>query len=225
MKSRYFFTARAGGVSDPPFDQRNLALHVGDDPAAVLINRAQLASEVGVESDRLYFMNQVHGAEIIEITHHSTHMAIRQCDALYTRTPGIALAVLVADCAPVILLGERTSAVIHVGWRGLFGGIIESALALFEDESFIAHIGPTICGTCYTIGDDLHLLARERGFVTGKDTLDIPQSITELLSAHAGKQLIGAEWNGICTYESDEHFSYRRDNTTGRQAGVVLHGS
>lgn len=225
MASRFLFTSRVGGVSAPPYDQRNLALHVGDDPGKVQHNRSALARELGIGSDALFFMNQVHGTDIVEITNHSLSSDPHQCDALITRKTGIALAVLVADCAPVLLLGERTSAVIHVGWRGLFGGIVEKVIAAFAGESFRAHIGPTICGRCYEIGDELRRQAGERGFVIKERGLDIPTSILNILKSSAPRELKEAEWSGICTFESAEHFSFRREKVTGRMAGVVVHGS
>ena len=223
--SRQLFTSRSGGVSKPPFAERNLALHVGDDVNDVTINRARLAVEVGVSADRLFFMNQSHGSEIVEIDQMSDATDIRYCDAMITRSAGSALAVLVADCAPLLLLGERTSAAVHVGWRGLFGGIVEKVLAAMDSERFSAFIGPTICGKCYVVGDDLHSEASQRGYVVGKNTLDIPASIVGILRAAASNRLDHAEWNGICTFESANHYSYRREQTTGRQAGVVIHGS
>lgn len=225
MASRFLFTSRHGGVSQAPYDQRNLALHVGDDPSDVIANRLNLAVELGIEGDALFFMNQVHGCEVIEITHDSVASSARECDALITRTPGIALAVLVADCAPVILIGERSSAVIHVGWRGLFGGIVEKVVALMAPERFRAQIGPTICGNCYQVGNELKSEAIARGFVTQGETLDIPASIGKILMRVAPERLLHAEWNGVCTLESPDHFSYRRENVTGRTAGVILHGS
>ena len=223
--SKYLFTSRSGGMSKPPFNGRNLATHVGDDPECVSENREGLAAELGVESDRLFFMNQSHGSEIIEINELSRASDVRNCDAMITRAAGTALAVLVADCAPLLLLGERTSAAVHVGWRGLFGGIVEKVLALMGSERFSAVIGPTICGKCYVIGDDLLSDASRRGFVIGNKTLDIPASIMGILRESSGGRLESAQWDGSCTFENSSFYSYRRDQVTGRQAGVVIHGT
>ena len=225
MESRSIFTSRIDGVSAPPFAERNLALHVGDDPVAVRQNRHQLAVHLGIDPSRLFFMDQVHGVDVLEINESSDASQPRQCDAMITRTPGTGLAVLVADCAPVIIHGERSSAVIHVGWRGLLGGIIEKVIDLMGQERFTASIGPTICGRCYEVGDDVLIPARERGCVVNENRLDIPASILALLSATAGERMIDGKWSGVCTLESSEHFSYRRDKVTGRQVGVVVHGS
>lgn len=170
-------------------------------------------------------MEQNHGVDIQIVDEASDHRKVRTCDALVTSTPQTALAVLVADCAPLLIRGERSSAAVHVGWRGLFGGIVEKVLERFAEERFSASIGATICGECYQIGEDLLSQAQERGFVTGAQTLDIPRSILKILHEQSGNRLIAAQWNGICTFESNEHFSYRREGRTGRQAGVVIHGS
>ena len=223
--SRYLFTNRQGGVSDTPYNERNLALHVGDDREKVLLNRAALASELELPVTDLFFMNQSHGCEIIEIDHASVASDIRECDAMFTRTPGKALAVLTADCAPVLLFGERTSAVVHVGWRGLFGGILERVLQVMANEKFSALIGPTICGKCYEIGNDLFAQASEKGFIVGKQSLDIPRSIISELEKNSGKKITEISWSGECTMERDDYYSFRREQITGRQAGVIVHGS
>ena len=223
MASQALFTSRTGGWSGGLFSERNLATHVGDDPDVVLRNRQQLATEIGVRSDRLFFMEQVHGSEVIVVDESSDPSELRRCDAMITRIPGTALAVLVADCAPLLLLGERTSAVVHVGWRGLFAGIVEKVLDAMDSERFTALIGPTICASCYQVGTDLYGDALERGFIVGSQTLDIPGSIIKILHEVSGNRVERAEWDGICTLESASHYSYRRDQITGRQAGVVIH--
>jgi YfiH family protein len=236
VASTFLFTSRSHGVSKPPFDQRNLALHVGDQPELVMKNRHDLAREIGLDPGSLYFMNQVHGSEVIQINPEKTGKvelasalpdagAPRECDALITRTPGVGLAVLVADCAPVIFMGEQSSAVIHVGWRGLFAGIVEKVALLMSEERFRVHVGPTICGNCYEIGDDLRMEAVSRNFVITERGLDIPSSIAKILKSNYAEQMIEFDWNGICTFEDSEYFSFRRSGVTGRSAGVVVHGS
>lgn len=225
MESRAIFTSRHTGKSNAPYNSRNLALHVGDNEELVRGNRRDLAAELGVLPERLFFMEQTHGVEVVLIDEKSDNSLTVSCDAMITRTPGTALAVMVADCAPLLLVGEHTTAAIHVGWRGLFDGIVEKVIDLMAGERFRALIGPTICGKCYRIGEDLHLQAQQREFITGVDTLDIPQSILKILRNESGTSLISSQWNGICTFESADHYSYRRDGITGRQAGVVIHGS
>jgi YfiH family protein len=239
VESGFFFTSRtspASGRSAPPYDQNNLATHVGDDLHCVVANRAALAGALALKKEQLFFMNQVHGSTIIEIDSTSDSDAIHECDGLITKTPGVGLAVLVADCAPVLFIGATTVAAIHVGWRGLFDGIVEKALALMAHEPFALHIGATICGNCYEVADELAERAHARGFVVGRSTLasdnhserstlDIPQSILGIVKKQSVVEVLNAEWNGICTYENQDYYSFRRERITGRQAGVVVHGS
>jgi YfiH family protein len=224
------------GASSHPYDQNNLATHVGDQLDHVLANRSALAESLRISDEQLFFTNQVHGTTIVEIDHLMKSGSIYECDGLISRVPGVGLAVLVADCAPLLLVGPRTVAAIHVGWRGLFGGIVEKAVALMAGESFAAVIGPTICGNCYEIGDDLAERAQLRGFRVGRSTratnenefrstLDIPRSILSIIDDLAPNQVKEATWNGVCTFESQDHFSFRREQVTGRQAGVVVNGS
>ena len=224
------------GASLQPYDQNNLATHVGDELERVAANRIALAQSLGISYQQLFFMNQVHGTTIVEIDKSVAPGSIFECDGLITKLPGVGLAVLVADCAPLLLMGSRTVAAIHVGWRGLFGGIVEKAVALMDGESFTALIGPTICGNCYEIGDDLAERAQLRGFRVGRSTratnenevrstLDIPRSILSIIDGLAPNQVKEATWNGVCTFESQDHFSFRREQVTGRQAGVVVNGS
>ena len=224
------------GASLHPYEQNNLALHVGDDPERVAANRIALAQSLGISYQQLFFMNQVHGTTIVEIDKSVAPGSIFECDGLITQLPDVGLAVLVADCAPLLLMGSRKVAAIHVGWRGLFGGIVEKAVALMDGESFTALIGPTICGNCYEISDDLAERAQSQGFVVGhstrstfnnedRSTLDIPRSILSIINGLVPDQVKEATWNGVCTFESHEHFSYRREQVTGRQAGVVFNES
>jgi YfiH family protein len=236
---RHIFTSRSGGISSGSFHWNNLAVHVGDQVDAVTENRRALARSLGLDPSQLFFMNQVHGTTILEIDSAldaNLMSQVRECDGMITSAREIGLAVLVADCAPVLMSNSRKIAAIHVGWRGLFGGIVEKALDLMSadlledgDDELTLRIGPTICGKCYQVGADLATEAERRGFtlgkVSGKPTLDIPQSIINIARARELSQKISAEWNGCCTYESSEHFSYRREKVTGRQAGVIIRGS
>lgn len=232
-RPRIIFTSRTSGKSLPPYYENNLASHVGDQDDAVKANRQGVASSLGIELNQLFFMNQVHGTTIVEIDSASDPHEIRECDGLITSETGLGLAVLVADCAPVLFSTSHKVAAIHVGWRGLFGGIVEKALDLMsndgEAEELSVKIGPTICGKCYEVGKDLAVQAQDRKFILGrslgKPTLDIPQSILEIVRSRPRGQKISAEWNGVCTYESNEHFSFRREKVTGRQAGVIIRGS
>ncbi|MGC2654487.1 MAG: laccase domain-containing protein, partial [Mycobacterium sp.] len=99
-------TTRAGGVSRPPYDTFNLGDHVGDDPSAVAANRTRLAQAIGLGPDRVVWMNQVHGVRV-EVVDEPRGAAVDATDALVTRTSGLALAVITADCVPVLLADAR----------------------------------------------------------------------------------------------------------------------
>ena len=117
--ARRLFTNRLGGVSKPPFESFNLALHVGDDQNAVAENRTRLAALVGVSPDRLFFMNQVHGRDVAIIDELSDANIAPSVDALFTKVPGLALVTLIADCVPVLLYSEGAIAAVHIGRKGL----------------------------------------------------------------------------------------------------------
>ncbi|MEY3714898.1 MAG: hypothetical protein RJB59_701, partial [Actinomycetota bacterium] len=101
--SRSVFTSREGGVSKPPYDGFNLASHVGDAADSVMANRAELASRVGLPLENIFFMNQVHGAVVAEVTVDSDFNFAPSVDALFTREKRVALVTLIADCLPLLM--------------------------------------------------------------------------------------------------------------------------
>ncbi|NQD80956.1 multi-copper polyphenol oxidoreductase, partial [Pseudomonas sp. CrR14] len=116
-------TTRAGGVSSAPYDSFNLAAHVEDDPVAVAKNRQRLLSQLGC---RPAWLQQVHGIDVAQ----ADPEVVEQADASWTATPGVACAVMTADCLPVLFCdsaGTRVAAA-HAGWRGLAGGVLEATL-------------------------------------------------------------------------------------------------
>jgi YfiH family protein len=217
---KYRFTKRTGGESHGAFASLNLGTHVGDELADVLKNREILAREFGPTQ----YMNQVHGNRIALIEEVTDE--IPTADALVTGIPGITLAVMVADCIPLLLASPESVAAVHVGRKGLVHGIALTTVSLMRDmgaSEITAIIGPSICGTCYEVSEDIH---REvvsahplSGSRTAKGTLalDLPAALIEVLKSE-GVQVIN-EFR--CTYEDEELFSYRRDGITGRQAGLI----
>src|ERR1700744_5267238 len=123
VRIRRVSTTRAGGVSVSPFDTFNLGDHVGDDPTAVAANRARLADAIGLGADRVVWMNQVHG-DRVEVVDEPRYSAVDNTDALVTSTPRLALAVVTADCVPVLLADARAgvAAAGHAGRAGAQGG-------------------------------------------------------------------------------------------------------
>lgn len=228
--ARTYFTKRApirgAGASHPPFDSYNLAMHVGDDPLAVATNRSALAAEIGLNANRIYYMNQVHGPEVAVLGSADTNDQVRQVDALYTREQGIALVVLVADCIPLLLASEEAIAAVHVGRKGLAAGIVERVLAQFASDAGVglevrAEIGASICVDCYQVDIKNYeeVTAKYPAAATDRSRrqLDLTKAVTTLLSERG----ISVEVESECTRHGSDYFSYRRDGKTGRQAGVI----
>lgn len=156
-------TTRAGGMSHPPWESLNLGLHTGDDPAAVEENRSRLARAVGVARNRLVFCGQVHGHRIAAADPSHAGTTIERTDGLVTRAVGVALVILVADCAVVTLYDPtaHATAIVHAGWRGTTAGIGERAVrALCKiggggPRGLYATIGPSIGPCCYAVGREV----------------------------------------------------------------------
>jgi YfiH family protein len=149
-----FVTNRSGGVSDPPYDSLNLGEHVGDDAQHVIENRRRVAAAIGVSPSHLRIVRQVHGTTVVLSSLAATPY---EGDAIVSDDDS-ALAILVADCIPLLLIERATSrfALVHAGWRGLRGGIIAAALAHFSDPSNVyAFLGPSISRDKYQIGSEV----------------------------------------------------------------------
>ncbi len=226
-RAGFGFTDRRGGASAAPYDELNLGDHVGDEPAAVARNRASVAAEVGVPTERLVVARQVHGADV-EVVTGPWHGEPPAADALVTSVPGLALGVLVADCTPVLLAApdEGIVAVAHAGRQGLRLGVVPAALAAVAalgGRRVVARVGPSICGRCYEVPaamrDDVAAVAPAARAVTDRGTpaLDVAAGVAAQLRA-AGAEVQRLE---MCTFEDRRWYSYRRDRTTGRFAGVV----
>jgi len=196
-----------------------LAQHVGDDAQTVARNRELLRKITGP----VQFMNQVHGDDVVEV---KTLIDDPTCDALITTVPGIALAVMVADCIPLLLSSSGVVGAVHVGRRGLMNSVaikaVEAMRALGAGQIH-AQLGASICGRCYEVPQDLadEVIAKHpaASSFTNHITpeLDLPRALIAELVAHD----VTYEASPICTLENDEYFSYRRHNITGRNAGVV----
>ena len=213
------FTTRRNGASLAPYESLNLAQHVGDSPETVARNRELLSKITGP----IQFMNQVHGDEVVEVKRIGDDPT---CDALITREPGIALAVMVADCIPLLLSSSTVVGAVHVGRRGLMNSVaikaVEAMRKLGADQIH-AQLGPSICGRCYEVPQELadEVVAKHpaASSLTNNLTpaLDLPRALIADLVANS----VTYEASTICTLENDEYFSYRRHNITGRNAGVV----
>ena len=214
------FTNRTGGVSTGAFSSLNLALHVGDDPALVRENREIIGSQVGLHQ----YMEQVHGNRtvIIEAVTEEPPTA----DALVTGIPGVALAVMVADCIPLLLTSKVAVAAVHVGRKGLANDVALNAISAMREigaREISAIMGPSICGRCYEVSEEifaevtaLHPAAAAKT-LSGTPSLDPPAALEKVLLAEG----ISVSFESGCTAEDSNLFSYRRDGVTGRQAGIV----
>ena len=212
----HLFTDRRGGASLGVYESLNLALHVGDDPQNVAANRSLIGPA--------QFMNQVHGDEIVIVE--SITDQIPTCDGLITTKANLALAVMVADCIPLLLVSKEAVGAIHVGRAGLVNQIALKAITTMRSLGAIdihAILGPSICGACYEVPFEMQQNVVEqhpRAFATtrkGTPGLDLPKAlIADLLSAG-----VSYEASTICTMEHELYFSHRRQNPTGRFAGVV----
>lgn len=227
MKARTYFTDRFGGVSSAPYNDFNLALHVGDDPQIVLENRRRLAAHLDLDPSRVHYMNQVHGRDISIITSATSHENSASVDGLFTTDPGVALVVLTADCIPLLLSSDRAVAAVHVGRKGLVAEIALEAIKLFhshdiQSEEISAVMGASICKDCYEVDqamyDDVVAKIPESATSREKRSLDLISGLEAQLQRFG----IDVSIDRRCTAEDPNLFSYRRDDVTGRQASAVV---
>ncbi|MEQ8660859.1 MAG: peptidoglycan editing factor PgeF [Gammaproteobacteria bacterium] len=221
------FTTRLGGVSVAPFDTLNLAMHVGDDPARVAENRARLRAALGPGVAPCW-LDQVHGSHVVRLDD-----AVSGCaaDAAITTRPGLACAVMVADCVPVLLCARdgREVAAVHAGWRGLAGGIIGAAVGAFAaaPRALLAWIGPCIGPVAYAVGDDVRrqlLAATPHGACcfarTGAGWQCDLAALAARQLAHLGVTAITRA--DTCVHAAPtRYYSHRRDGTSGRNAALI----
>jgi YfiH family protein len=220
-------TDRFGGVSAAPYDELNLADHVGDDPAAVTTNRRRLVD--ALELDAVAYMHQVHGHDVAVIN--AAFDDPPTADALVTTTPGLALGVLVADCTPVLLWDRRAGVigVAHVGRRGLAAGVVAATVDVMtrkgaRHDRVYAHVGPAICPEHYEVPvemrDEVGALVRDSATTTrdGRPAINIRHGIAAQLIDCGVRRLAVSS---TCTAEQTDYYSYRRDGATGRFAGLV----
>jgi polyphenol oxidase len=149
-----FVTDRFGGVSTGPYDSLNLGEHVGDRNDHVRENRERVARAAGVEFERFVTVRQVHGDRVLDAT---LATPSDEADALVSDDPSLAIAMLVADCVPIVLADESSGkvAVAHAGWRGLAAGVIARTLDLLSPLETHVFIGPSISKEGYQVGPEV----------------------------------------------------------------------
>jgi YfiH family protein len=226
---RMAFTDRYGGVSAPPYDSRNLGGLAGDDPAAVAENRAKTAAEFGLDPTRVVFMRQVHSAAVRYVTKPFDEDDPPALDAVCTDVPGLALAALAADCAPVLLADPAAGMVgaAHSGRVGTLSGVVPALVAEMTSRGatdLVAVIGPMACGGCYEVPaamrDDAATVLPETWSTTrqGTPALDLRAGIVAQLRKAGVRDI---RHDDRCTIESRDLFSHRGEGPTGRLAGYV----
>lgn len=213
-----------------PFDTFNLGDHVGDDPEAVTTNRNRLAAEIGLGAHRVIWMNQVHGVHVEFVDAPRTE-AFDATDALVTTTPRLALAVVTADCVPVLLADARAGVLgaAHAGRVGAADGVVlrtlEAMLAVgarVGDVSVL--LGPAVSGSNYPVPEEMAADVEAR--LPGSRTITADGEPALDLRVGIARQLIDAGVTDIdtdprCTVADPALFSHRRDAPTGRLASLV----
>lgn len=226
---RHGFFTRKGGASSGLFAGLNCGRRSTDQNDMVLLNRARAAQAMGVPPERLATVKQVHSADVVTVGQDDDIVALREvtADALVTDRRDVALAVLTADCQPILLADPEAGVIgaCHAGWRGARDGVIEAtveAMRRLGASRIRAVIGPTISQRAYEVGHDFmeDFLAEDMdyhrffaGGPNGKPMFDLPAfGLARLRAAD-----VEAEWTRHCTYSDPERFfSYRRSTHEGQ---------
>lgn len=225
---RMVFTSRAGGVSASPYDSFNLGDHVGDDPQAVAANRARLSRVLGLED--IVWMEQLH-TNTVTVVEGPREDPVPASDAIVTQCRRLGLAVLVADCTPVLLVDVEAGviAAAHAGRLGARNGIITETVRTMVDlgarpAAIQVLMGPAACGANYEVPEamavdvDKHLPGSKVRTSKGSWGVDVRRGLVRQLQ---GLGVTAIHSDPRCTIEDEDFFSYRREGTTGRQAGVI----
>jgi YfiH family protein len=229
-------TTRAGGVSVGAYATLNLGDHVGDDPVAVVRNRALLRATLPAEP---VWLKQVHGNIVADA---DRTVGVPDADAALARQPGKVCVVMTADCLPLLVCDEAGTVVAaaHAGWRGLAGGVVEATVAAMNvaPERLLVWLGPAIAPQAFEVGEEVRqafmahdpaaakafapspaLSAQHSALGTQKWLADIFLLARQRLALLGVKRVYGG---GLCTYTDAERFySYRRDRVTGRMASLI----
>ena len=224
-------TTRSGGLSLAPYAALNLALHVGDDPAHVQANRRLLREHLALPREPLW-LDQVHGTDVFVAHEHSIPQQAPRADAAYTDQSGMVLAVMTADCLPVLFVSQDGAeiAAAHAGWRGLAAGVLENTLRHFRASpcDIAAWLGPAISQEAFEVGDEVytafvqHDPAAQAAFIHKSDghwQADLYALARLRLRAVGVTQIHGGD---LCSFQDATRFySYRRETPTGRMASLI----
>ncbi|MGW2949171.1 peptidoglycan editing factor PgeF [Streptomyces eurythermus] len=229
--AHFAFTDRWGGVSAAPYEELNLGGAVGDAPEAVRGNRELAAKSLGLDPDLVVWMNQVHGADVAVVDEPWGEGPVPEADAVVTARRGLALAVLTADCVPVLLADPvaKVAAAAHAGRPGMVKGVVPAAVRAMvelgaEPGRIVARTGPAVCGRCYEVPEAMRAEVAAVEPAAHAETGWGTPAVDVSAGVHAQLDRLGVcdrARTPVCTLESQDHFSYRRDRTTGRLAGYV----
>jgi YfiH family protein len=223
---RAVMTTRRGGASIAPYDSLNLGLHVGDRPGSVRANRATLAHALGLDS--VAWLDQVHGADVVDLDVEGS-ASVHRADAAVTSREGMAVAIMVADCLPVLMARRDGSRVggAHAGWRGLASGVVLRALEAMSARpaEVTCWLGPAISPLHYEVDEGVRA-SFDSAFAScftqtrpGHYHMDLA-GIAEAQLRSAGVEEVLP--SGECVFTaSDRWFSHRRDRVTGRCAALI----
>ncbi len=213
------FTGRDGGVSSEPYRSLNLALTSDDDPSKVTENRRRVAEALGFDPRNLALARQIHGTRVVEVESGRSGV-VGEADGLVTSHEEVVLAIMTADCTPVALLGDKGVGMLHAGWRGVVGGVVERGLEMVG-RARAAWVGPSIHSCCYEVGPEVIAAFKNRGLPVADDShVDPSAAVVQILTGAGVPFAIAPE----CTFHDHGYFSYRRDGVTGRQGAFVWLG-
>jgi YfiH family protein len=228
---RAAFTTRLGGVSGAPWDSFNVATHVGDDPAHVAANRANLRKLLDLPAEPAW-LNQVHGVEVADLDAATPLATPVTADAAVTSRAGAACVVMVADCLPVLFTmrdGSRVAAA-HAGWRGLAAGVLDRTIEALgvAGPALRVWLGPAISHNHFEVGDEVRAAFIDQDATAagcfelndrGRWQANLVGLARRRLHALGVTDVNGGDW---CTYANRECFySHRRDGSGGRMAALI----
>lgn len=228
------FLGRRGGVSTGPFSSLNLGDRVGDDPLSVARNWSEVRSAFAAL--RIVRMEQVHGANVVRVEDEDGE--IGPADALTTDRPGFGLAILTADCVPLLLVApaSRVVVAVHAGWRGTLAGVAAEALAAacryfaVRPSGFWAALGPAIGACCYEVEAAIGRELEERwgampdAWRPGgeRGMLDLRRANRRILARSGVLPGCIVDVGGCTACHPDDFFSHRGSGgTTGRQLSLI----
>lgn len=213
----WFFT-RKGGVSGPPYDALNVSTLVGDEPSAVHENLSRIRTTMNGRPSA--WVRQVAGDRVVRV--HEGRFA-GEGDALVTEGTGFSLAVAIADCVPVVLVGDGAVGMVHSGWRGTLKGISGKAVKEMDDPSKVrAYIGPGIRQCCYEVSEEIagEFAGKFGGRVVDGRMLSLAGAIRANLHEVGVTEVHDL---GLCTgCRTDLFYSHRKEGPkTGRNLAAV----